>query len=193
MAKRKVPSINGSSSADIAFMLLIFFLVTSSMGSDKGLPRQLPPAVPPDQDVSIDIKKRNMLRVLVNTAGDIICNGEEVTLVELKNKVKEFVLNENNDPNLPELEEIDIPLIGKVAVTKYHVVSLTNVVDTRYEDYIAVQNEIARAYRELRDDYAMRKWGKKMADLSQEEQEALIDLYPQKISEANPKEYGKKQ
>ncbi|MDO4695477.1 biopolymer transporter ExbD [Porphyromonas sp.] len=192
MAKRKVPSINGSSSADIAFMLLIFFLVTSSMGSDKGLARQLPPAVPPDQDATMDLKKRNMLRVLVNTAGDIICNGEEVTLVQLKNKVKEFVLNEQDDPNMPEMEEMEIPLIGNVKVSKYHLISLTSVVDTRYNDYIAVQNEIAKAYRELRDEYGMTKWGKKMSELSQEQQEALIKLYPQKISEANPKEYGKK-
>ncbi len=134
-----------------------------------------------------------MLRVLVNTYGQVSCNGVPVTLPELKAKVKEFVLNENDNPEMPEKEAVDIPLLGSMVVTKYHVVSLTNAVDTKYADYIAVQNEIARAYRELRDDFAMRKWGKKMADLTPEQQEAMIALYPQKISEANPKEYGKKQ
>lgn len=192
MAKRKTPSINGSSSADIAFMLLIFFLVTSSMGSDKGLARQLPPAVPPDQDIQLDINKRNMLRVLVNNYGQVVCNGDEVTLPELRARVKEHVLNENDDPELPEKEMIEIPLLGAMLVTKYHVISLTNTVDTKYQDYIAVQNEIAKAYGELRDEFAMRKWGKRLIDLDPDQQKSLIDLYPQKISEANPKEYGKK-
>ncbi len=188
--KRKTPSINGSSSADIAFMLLIFFLVTTSMGSDKGLARRLPPSIPPDQIASIDVNKRNLMRVLVNTQGDILCNGEYVTLQQLNEKVKTFVLNENDDPNMPQRVDVNIPLLGTMKVTKQHIISLTNNVDTKYSDYITVQNELAKAYGELREDFAQKKWGKTFDELSPEQQEAVIDLYPQKISEANPKKYG---
>lgn len=193
-SKRKTPGINGSSSADIAFMLLIFFLVTTSMGSDKGIARRLPPAIPPDQkeDISVDINKRNMLRVLVNTDGSIMCNGELVDRNKLRERVKEFVLNEHNDPHLPDKEDVEIPLLGVMSVTKAHVISLTNTVDTRYADYIAVQNELAKAYSELRNDFGMRKWGKPFDELTEEQQEALVKLYPQKISEAEPRDFGSK-
>lgn len=190
--KKKVPSINGSSTADISFILLLFFLLTTSMGSDKGIARQLPPAVPPDQqDVSIDVNRRNMLRVLVNNQGQILANGELVTLDVLKEKVKEFVLNENDREDLPERTVENFPIIGNQKVTKKHVVSLTNNVDTRYEDYIGVQNTLTQAYSELRDQKARSTWGKPFEELEPAQQEVLIELFPQNISEANPKEYGK--
>lgn len=191
--KRKVPAINGSSTADISFILLLFFLLTTSIGSDKGISRQLPPAVPPDQeDVSIDVNRRNMLRVMVNNRGQILANGEEVTLDGLRLKVKEFVLNENDREDLPAREVEHFDLIGDQWVTKKHVISLTNNVDTRYEDYIAVQNELTRAYVELREEAAKKFWGIPFEGLDVAHQEVLVKLFPQKISEANPREYGSK-
>ncbi|MDR2469192.1 MAG: biopolymer transporter ExbD, partial [Tannerella sp.] len=74
--KRKVPGINGSSSADIAFMLLLFFLLTTSMNTDQGLARRLPPPPDPTMDKPVDIKKRNMLRLRVNSSGEILCNDD---------------------------------------------------------------------------------------------------------------------
>lgn len=190
--KKKVPSINGSSTADISFIMLLFFLLTTSMGTDKGIARQLPPAVPPDQqDVSIDVNRRNMLRVLVNNQGEILANGELVSRDELKEKVKEFVLNESDREDLPERTVENFPMIGDQKVTKKHVVSLTNNVDTRYEDYLGVQNTLTKAYSELRDQKARATWGKPFEELEPAQQKVLIDLYPQNISEANPKEYGK--
>ncbi|MDO5035701.1 MAG: biopolymer transporter ExbD [Porphyromonas sp.] len=191
--KKKVPAINGSSTADISFIMLLFFLLTTSMGTDKGISRQLPPAVPPDQeDVAIDVNRRNMLRVMVNNRGQILANGEEVSLDGLRYKVKEFVLNEQDKESLPVRTQETFDLIGTQWVTKNHVISLTNNVDTKYEDYIAVQNELTRAYVELRDDAGRRFWGKGFEDLDIEQQEVLVKLYPQKISEANPREYGTK-
>ena len=82
-----MPSINGSSTADISFIMLLFFLLTTSMGSDKGIARQLPPAPTEDQqDVMIDVNRRNMLRVLVNSNGQILANGEVMTIDQLKQK-----------------------------------------------------------------------------------------------------------
>lgn len=191
--KKKVPQINGSSTADISFILLLFFLLTTSMGSDSGLARQLPPAVPPDQqDVSIDVNRRNMLRVNVNNRGQILANSEEVDLRGLREKVIDFVLNENDRSDLAERSVETFPIVGAQKVTKNHVISLTNNVDTRYSDYILVQNELTKAYTEVRDRQSKKLFGVALKDATTEQQEVLIKMYPQKISEANPREFGKK-
>ena len=104
--KRKVPGINGSSSADIAFMLLLFFLLTTSMDTDMGLARRLPP--PPDKeqlDKEFDIKKRNMLIVLISSTNQVLCGDEYMDVSQIKDKAKEFIANVNDDPNLPEKKE----------------------------------------------------------------------------------------
>ena len=192
MGKRKTPGVNASSSADIAFMLLLFFLMTSSMDTDQGLPRRLPQPVPKDQktDTEVDIKKRNLLVVLVSSTNQIMCGGELTDIKQLKDKVKEFIDNPYNDAHLPEKTEVDVPYFGKTMVTKNHVISLQNDRGTSYQAYIDVQNELARAYTELRDDISKNKFGKVFADLSEDEQKAVQQIYPQKISEAEPKNYG---
>ena len=190
--KRKVPGINGSSSADIAFMLLLFFLLTTSMDTDMGLARRLPP--PPDKQQKekqeVDVKKRNMLVVLISSTNHVLCGGEYVDIKQVKAKAKEFIANVNNDPNLPEKEEANVPFFGKMMVSKAHVISLQNDRGTRYQAYIDVQNELAAAYNELRDELAKQKWGKTFAELNEDQQEAIQMIYPQKISEAEPKNYG---
>ena len=189
--KRKVPAMNATSSADIAFMLLIFFLITTSMDTDMGLARRLPPPVPKDQkDQSDDINKRNLLVVLVNSNNEILCNGELIDIKQLKEKAKEFIDNPANDPHMPEKKEIDVPLFGKQMVTTQHVISVQNDVDTQYQAYLEVQNELVAAYNELRNEYAMKRFGKTYSELDEDTQKAIQKLYPQKISEAEPKNYG---
>ena len=192
--KRKTPGINGSSSADIAFMLLIFFLIPTSMDTDQGLARRLPPPVPKDQknDADVDIKKRNLLVVLVSSGNQIMCGGELTDIKQLKDKVKEFVENPYNDANKPEKVEVDVPYFGKKMVSKNHVISLQSDRGTSYQAYIDVQNELAAAYNELRDDVSKEKFGKAFMDLDEEQQKAVQQIYPQKISEAEPKNYGGK-
>ena len=151
--KRKAPSINSSSSADIAFMLLIFFLITTSMDTDRGLARRLPPPVPKEQkDQDVDIKKRNLLVVLINSNNQILCGDQYVDIKQLKDLVKEFVQNPFNDEHKPEKVEEDVPFFGKVMITKNHIISLQNDRGTEYQAYIDVQNELARAYNELRNE-----------------------------------------
>ena len=192
--KRKTPGINGSSSADIAFMLLIFFLITTSMDTDQGLARRLPPPVPKDQknDADVDIKKRNLLVVLVSSGNQIMCGGELTDIKQLKDKVKEFVENPYNDANKPEKVEVDVPYFGKKMVSKNHVISLQSDRGTSYQAYIDVQNELAAAYNELRNDVSKEKFGKAFMDLDEEQQKAVQQIYSQKISEAEPKNYGGK-
>lgn len=191
--KRKTPGINGTSSADIAFMLLLFFLLTSSMDTDTGLARRLPPP-PQDKDLidEIDIKKRNMLRVLVNTHGQILCGDDFIELKDLKDRVKDFASNPRGEAHLPEQDPKDVPFFGNMLTNNKHVISLLNDRGTPYQAYIDVQNELVKAYNELRDAKAKEKWGKLFADLDQEQQKAIQMIYPQNISEAEPKNYGGK-
>ncbi|MDR1781249.1 MAG: biopolymer transporter ExbD [Tannerella sp.] len=191
--KRKVPGINGSSSADIAFMLLLFFLLTTSMDTDQGLARRLPP--PPENEKKteeVDIKKRNILTILINMDNQILCGGEYMELRNLKEKAKEFIANRNEDASLPEKAEEDVPFFGMMKTSKPHVISLQNDRGTKYQAYIDVQNELAAAYNELRDEVSKAKWNKTFAELEEEQQKAVQMIYPQKISEAEPKNYGDK-
>ena len=123
--KRKVPGLNASSTADISFILLIFFLVTTSMDTDSGLARRLPPPPEDEQDeAQIDVKERNVLMVKVNAAGQLMCGGDFIEITQLCDKVKEFVKNENNSATMPEKHAKNIPLLGVCAVTDKHVISV---------------------------------------------------------------------
>lgn len=189
--KRKVSEINSSSMADISFLLLIFFLVTTSMNVSTGLSRRLPAPLQPNQKAEdLDIKKRNIFVVKVNSLNQLMVQGELMDVKKLKDKAKEFIQNEANDPNLPEKTTVNIDLLGNVEITKDHVISLQNDVDTQYQAYIEVQNELVAAYNELRNEFSMQKFGKKYDELPEREQMAIQQVYPQKISEAEPKNYG---
>lgn len=189
--KRKIKEINASSMADISFLLLIFFLVTTSMNVSTGLSRRLPPPLQPDQKPEdIDIKKRNIFVVKVNSLNQLMVQGMEMNVRQLREKAKEFIKNEANDPNLPEKVTVNIDLIGNIEITKDHVISLQNDVDTQYQAYIEVQNELVGAYNELRNEISQEKFGKKYDELKEEQQKAVQAVYPQKISEAEPKNYG---
>ncbi len=189
--KRSVGELNASSMADIAFLLLVFFLVTTSMSTDKGLARRLPPPVPADQQQDdVEMNKRNVLQILVNSNNDLMVNGEVLEVSKLKEKAKEFILNPSNSEELPEKEVGSFGSFGNVMYTKKHVISLQNDRGTQYQAYIEVQNALVAAYDEIRDDFSMQKRGKKFADLSEDEQKEVQKIYPQKISEAEPKNYG---
>lgn len=191
--KRRIPGLMTTSSADIAFMILLFFLLTTSMNTDMGLPRRLPPPASKDQkNTEVDINKRNLLVVLINSSNQILSNNEYIEVGQLKDRVKDFIENPYNDEHKPEKVEIDVPFFGKMMVTKNHVISLQNNRDTQYQAYIDVQNELAAAYSELRNDVSKKKFGKLFEELDEEQQKAVQLIYPQKISEAEPKNYGGK-
>lgn len=191
--KRKVPDINSSSTADIAFLLLIFFLITTSMDTDSGLARRLPP--PPETDKPDNdekIKQRNVLQIYLNMYDQLMVNGEVINSQQLRARAKEFIANPSNDESLPERVSKDISFLGNMMITEKHVVSLQNDRSSSYQAYIDIQNEVVAAYNELRDELAQEKWGKKYSELDEEQQKAVREVYPQKISEAEPKKYGEK-
>jgi len=190
-SKRKTKEINSSSMADISFLLLIFFLVTTSMNVSTGMSRRLPPPIPPDQKPQdIDIKKRNIFVVKVNSQNQLLVQGQEIQVQQLKDKTIEFIKNDANNPNLPEKVMVNIDLIGEIEITKDHVISLQNDVDTQYQAYIEVQNELVAAYTQIRNEFSMERFSKKYDELTEEQQKAVQSVYPQKISEAEPKNYG---
>ena len=191
--KRKVPDINSSSTADIAFLLLIFFLITTSMDTDRGLARRLPP--PPEQNQKNDdikLKERNVLQVFLNMNDQLMCGNDHITTDQLRAKAKEFIANPYNDETKPEKHAKDIPFFGNMMITEKHVISLRCDRGSSYKAYLAVQNELVAAYNELRDELAQEKWQKNYVDLNDDQQKAIRDIYPQKISEAEPKKYGDK-
>ena len=191
MAK-KVPQINASSMADISFLLLIFFLVPTSLDVTQGLARRLPAPLPPDQKVEDkDINKRNLLVVKINSANQLMVQGQLMDVKQLREKAKEFIKNENDNAFLPKLVEEDFGApFGVIRYTKDHVISVQNDVDTQYQAYLDVQNELVAAYNELREECAQKYFHKAYAELEEDQQKRIQKIYPQKISEAEPKNYG---
>lgn len=190
---RKVPEVPTASLADIAFLLLIFFLVTTTMDVDSGLERRLPQWVDPNIEIDDDqqIKERNVFVVLVNRDNNLLVENEWAQIGELRERAKEFMANPNNLENLPEKEPVQVPLLGEMMVSK-GVISLRNDLDTKYGTYIAVQNELVAAVNELREELAKEKFGKSYADCDEQQQEAIRDVFPSRISEAEPKKVGGK-
>ena len=193
---RKTPEVRADSQADIAFLLLIFFLVATTMNSDKGLSRVLPPL--PPEDVKVEdakVKERNVLLVFVNAAGQLMAGDESMDIRGLKDKAKEFILNPMDDENLPEKKdtEIDMPDGSKWTYpVSEGVISLQTTRDTSYEVYIMVQNELSRAFNEVRDQVAMQKFGSLFSELTEDQRSVITKAVPQKISEAEPRKGIKK-
>ena len=192
MAKKKVPAMNTSSTADIAFLLLCYFLMTTTMGSQTGLSRRLPPM--PDKNQKVEdqkVNRRNIIVVKINSADRLLAGNEPIDVSQLKDKIKEFLTNPAEDPNLSEKELKNIEGFGDCYVSK-GVISLQNDRGTSYQAYIAVQNELVRAVNELRDEFSRRNFSKPFANLSEEEQDIVKSAVPQYISEAEPKDVAKR-
>ena len=193
--KRKMPGLNTSSTADISVMLLIFFLVTTSMDTDQGLGRTLPK--PPEDDQlnnEIKVKERNILNIRINKDNYVMIGEDYASLGDVKERAKEFIKNENNKPNLPELKPKKIKGLGKtMMVTENHVISVQTDRGTDYGVYFQVQDALVAAYNELRDELAKEEFGYKFEYLTDDQKKAIREVYPQKISEAEPKKYGGQQ
>ncbi len=191
MAK-KLPGLNTSSTADIAFLLLCYFLMTTTMGSQTGLSRRLPP-MPDEKQKTQDqkVNRRNIIIVKINSQDRLLAGTEPMDVSQLKDKIKIFLTNPTDDPTLPEKEVLDIEGLGSRQVSK-GVISLQNDRGTSYQAYIAVQNELVKAVNELRDEASMAEFGKKFLQLDEDHQGMIKKLIPSYISEAEPKDIGKK-
>lgn len=191
--KRAIPEINGGTMADIAFLLLIFFMVTTTMDQETGIQRKLPEKVEDPQDVKV--KERNVFTVLVNSSDMLLVNGEPGDIDLLKDRVKEFISNVNDDPAMPEKTEKDIDLIGKYKVSK-GVISLQNDRLTSFEKYMQIQDVLTQAFNDLRNDLCKQKFNTSyfaLMELAKTDAEAESKIeavqlaIPLSISEAEPK------
>lgn len=177
-SRRGLPEINAGSMADIAFLLLIFFLVTTTMDVDTGIARKLPPMPEEElQDEDPQIHAKNIYVVLINTNNQLLVEGELIDISQLRDGAKEFIDNNGRDANSSENPEKAI-------------ISLQNDRGTEYMTYIRVQNELAAAYNELRNKAALNKFGERYANLNKTQKKEIRKMYPQKISEAEPKNIG---
>lgn len=188
---RPTQEINAGSMADIAFLLLIFFLMVTTMDTETGLQRRLPP-MPDENQKAEDIKinKRNILVVRLNDYDRLFAGGDLMDISMLKDKAKEFLLNPADDDHLPEREIKAIDGFGNYAVSK-GVISLQNTRGTSYKAYIAVQNELIKAVNEIRDEFSQQHFGRLYISLNDEQQRQVREAIPQNISEAEPKDTGK--
>ncbi|MBE0656013.1 MAG: biopolymer transporter ExbD [Bacteroidales bacterium] len=206
MARRDTQEINAGSMADIAFLLLIFFLVATTMDVDTGISRLLPPIPEDQQDVETDVKERNVLVVLINRDDQLMVEGEVMDLPELREKTIEFFSNPNFDENLPEMKEeiIEFPPglssrfpDGKAELfVSQGVVSLQNDRSTTYGKYLKVQDVLVAAVNELRNQFALDYFGRKFDDMNprnyvdEQIMEGIRKVYKMNISEAEPKNIG---
>ncbi len=186
---REIPQLNTGSMADISFLLLTFFLLTSSIDTDMGIIRKLPPPPDPNQE-NVDVKKRNVFNVLVNKYDGLLVQGRPMDITQLRVAAKEFLANPYDREDLPEKKVENIPGLGEVKVSK-GVISLKNDRGTSYRMYVAVQNELTAAINELRDELSQQRFGRKFAQLTNEEQiNAIQKAIPVAISEAEPENVG---
>ena len=190
-SNRELQEINAGSMADIAFLLLIFFLVTTTMDVDTGIARKLPP-MPEDKQIEDDsqIHARNIYVVLVNSNNQLLVEGVPMDISQLKDGAKDFIDNNGLNPELSDNPEKAI-------------ISLQNDRLTEYGTYIAVQNELVAAYNQLRNREAQRLYGRDFTEMNdtyldpktsdaikddlKPKLERIQKMYPQKLSEAEPK------
>ncbi len=169
--------INASSMADIAFLLLIFFLVTTTIVEDKGITVKLPPWSEEEPDIQ-QLKSRNVFAVLVNAQNQLLVRGEPVDIRDLKDRAKEFIANPTKREDLSEKP------------TKA-IISLKNDRGTNYKTYLEVYNELKAAYNELWDELSQRKYG---IPFSEEMPKAYLKTIKEEIpfvlSEAEPTAFG---
>ena len=204
---RETPEVNGGSLADIAFLLLIFFLVTTTMDIDTGITRLLPPEPEKDQDTEVKVNKRNVLVVLLNRSDRLMVGGEEMDRLSLKAKTIEFFTNPKGSETLPEMEDSEVQFPpgsssllppdgmwrGKVSKG---VISLQNDRSTTYGKYLQVQNELVAAVNELRNNFCNLYFDKDFEELNtskpieEEIYDGIRKIYKMNISESEPKNIG---
>lgn len=161
--KRTVPQLNTTSTADISFILLVFFLVMTSMDVDKGLQRMLPPADDDATEQVTNVSRSNVLQLEITPESRLLADGEALDVSRLRSRVVAFVGNDGS--------------------ARRRMIMLDVARSASYDAYFNVQNEIVAAYRLLRDSYSKRVYGKAYVLCTPEQREAVRSVYPQRITE----------
>lgn len=174
---RGIPEINAGSMADIAFLLLVFFLVTTTMDIPTGIQVALPPLIEDEPPPESPQREKEVLEVLVNANNQLLVEKRPMDISQLRQKTMDHLTNEGRDPNL------------STTSTKA-IVSLKNDRQTSYETYVRVYNELTAAYNIVRNNYAMQKFGRPYDKLNEDQLKEVKKKYPKKLSEAEPVNIG---
>jgi biopolymer transport protein ExbD len=178
------PQVNAGSMADIAFLLLIFFLVTTTISADQGINRKLPANCPLGVDCTSKINERNIFRIILNANNQIMIENELVSIDEVKDLTKAFIDN-NGDKSCSYCNGKGLTLLSDAP--KNAVISLQTSENSNYALFIAVQDELTKAYSELREVYCYSVLGKSPNNLTDSELSMVKKAYPFIISEADTK------
>ena len=158
--RREVPGLNTTSTADISFMLLVFFLVTTSMDVDKGMNRQLPPKQDEKQEM-MDVDRSKVMSLALSEEGLLTIDEKPANIDKIRRQLKEFI----------------------VVIGPSHIIELKTDRKCDYDTYFHRQNEIVRSYREIRDAASKQQFGKPYSKCSVEQREQLLEKYPQRVQE----------
>lgn len=188
--KKRIPGLNTTATADISFMLLVFFLVVSSMDTDKGLSRQLPPPTDEKQEQEQLVKERNVLNLVIDAHDRLTCNGDTIGMDDLTDRVADFVANDRNASDKPEKSVREVHLFGRCQVSDRHILSLQVSRKTSYDAYFQMQNAVVAAYMRLRNQKAQQRFNRCYAQCTPEQRRSIDMIYPQRISESQPTEEG---
>ena len=169
--RRNVAPLNTTSTADLSFILLVFFLVITSMDRDKGLMRQLPPDDSKEQTAVVDVKRSNIMDIGIDDRGGITVDGQPARLETLKGSIARFIVTQ--------------------AEREKHVIALHVDGGAEYDAYFHVQHEITAAYLLLRNEYTTKRFGRKYSKCSTAQRKEAMAYYPQRISECIGQPRGK--
>lgn len=172
----KVPEINASSMADVAFLLLIFFLVTTTVDSDKGILVTLP-QWSDQKPEPVDKNPRNLLNVSVNFNNEILVRGKAMKVEEIREMTKRFLISGEGDMAEPGMG----------------VVSYKNDRGTSYGTYVSVYNELKAGFNEAWNIKSKEKYAREYTALSEEEQKEIRTIIPFVLSESEPTAFGQEQ
>lgn len=159
--RHDIPRLNTTSTADISFMLLIFFLVTTSMDVDKGLRRQLPPVQPEKVQQESLIDKKKLMELTITADNHLMLNGQPLDIRQLRSRAEAFVWD----------------------VGQAHLISVSAAPESTYATYFNLQNELVAAYKNVRNRMAQQRYGRAFDACSQVQRDAIMELCPQRIAE----------
>lgn len=159
--RHRMPALNTASTADISFMLLIFFLVTTSMDVDKGITRQLPPMEQTEDKSEAEVQRGNIMQCAIGSDGRLTIDGKVARYDGLRHRIASFV--------------------GKVG--KRHLITIQTDADASYDSYFKLQDELVAAYSLVRDAEARRRYGKPMAQCSVAQRKVVTEACPQHVAE----------
>lgn len=160
--QRETPGLNTTSTADISFMLLIFFLVTTSMDVDKGLLRQLPSPEPQKKEQQTVVDKANLMALRLTVGDTLLVNDKPMKVSQLKEETIRFVHR----------------------LGKKHLISIESDRDADYNLYFQMQNQLMEAYSQLRNETAQKKYHRDYALLNNDQKEQVRNICPQRITES---------